>query len=76
MSDLRLPMLTLADKLDEIKRLYYRTTKQTIARDLARALDLAKSIPSEAERERVAVYLDGLAQMQADWARRKRRNDF
>ena len=57
------------DKLAEIRRLYFATTRQTIQQDLARALDLLKSMSSEEERERATVYMDGLAQMRSDWAR-------
>jgi hypothetical protein len=67
----RLVMLSADQKLAEIRRLYYRTTRQTIKTDLARALDLLKSLSSEEERERAAVYMDGLAQMRADWRRSK-----
>ena len=69
---MRLPMLTTDAKLAEIKRLYFKTTRQTIQRDLTKALDLLKSMASEEERERVAVYMDGLAQMRSDWARSDR----
>ena len=64
-----LVMLTADQKLAEIRRLYYQTTRQTIQADLARALDLLKSLSREEERERAAVYMDGLAQMRADWRR-------
>jgi hypothetical protein len=64
-----LPMLSADAKLAEIRRLYYETTRQTVQRDLAKALDLLKSMASEEERERAAVYMDGLAQMRADWGR-------
>jgi hypothetical protein len=64
-----LPMLTSDQKLAEIKRLYYQTSRPAIQRDLARAIDLVKSMASEDERERAAVYLDGLSQMRSDWAR-------
>jgi hypothetical protein len=64
-----LRMLSAADKLAEIKRLYYETTRQTIQQDLEKALDLLKSMTSEEERERATVYMDGLAQMRADWGR-------
>ena len=40
------------DKLAEIKRLYFKTTRQTFSEDLAKALDLLKSMPTEEERER------------------------
>jgi len=62
-----LRMLSAEEKHAEIKRLYYETTRQTIQRDLAKALDLLKSMTSEEERQRAAVYMDGLAQMRAEW---------
>jgi len=66
---MKLRMLSADDKLAEIRRLYFRTTRQTIHDDLARALDLLKSMHSEDERERATVYMEGLAQMRSDWAR-------
>jgi hypothetical protein len=65
-------MLSADDKLAEIKRLYYRTSRATIKEDFAKAIDLLKSMSSEEERERVAVYMDGLSQMRSDWARQTR----
>jgi hypothetical protein len=62
-------MLSADDKLAEIKRLYYRTSRATIREDFAKAIELLKSMSSEEERERVAVYMDGLSQMRSDWAR-------
>lgn len=62
-------MLSADDKLAEIRRLYFKTTKPTIQQDLARALDLLKSMTTEEERERATVYMEGLAQMRADWAK-------
>jgi hypothetical protein len=70
---MKLPMLSADDKLAEIRRLYFSTTRETIDRDLARALDLLKSMSSEEERERSAVYMEGLAQMRSDWQRTKKR---
>jgi hypothetical protein len=63
----KLVMLTPGDKLTEIRRLYFTTTRQSIQADLAKALDLLKSMASEEERERATVYMDGLAQMRSDW---------
>lgn len=65
-------MLSADDKLAEIKRLYYQTSRVTIKADFAKAIDLLKSMASEEERERVAVYMDGLSQMRSDWARMSR----
>jgi hypothetical protein len=69
----RLKMLSTDDKLAEIRRLYFSTTKQTIQEDLAKALDLLKSMHTEEERERATVYMEGLAQMRSDWARAKKK---
>jgi len=55
------------DALAAIKRLYYATTKATVVRDLDRAIDLLKALPTEEERARAAVYMDGLAQMRSEW---------
>ena len=55
------------DAIAEIKKLYYAATKATIQDDLDRAIDLVKTLPSEEERDRVAVYLDGLMQMKSEW---------
>ena len=48
-----LKMLTTDEKLAEIRRLYFSATRESIQQDLARALDLLKSMNSEDERERV-----------------------
>ena len=66
-----LPMLSSDQKLAEIRRLYYQTSRPTIQQDLAKAIDLVKSMTSEEERERAAVYMDGLSQMRSDWSKRK-----
>jgi hypothetical protein len=66
-------MLTADEKVAEIRRLYFQTTRHTIDRDLDRALGLLKSMNSEDERERATVYMEGLAQMRADWARKQKR---
>jgi hypothetical protein len=55
------------DAIAEIKRLYYSTTKQTVARDLERAIELLKSLDGEDERARAAVFMDGLTQMRSEW---------
>ena len=68
---MKLPMLSTADKHAEIRRLYFGTTRQTIQEDLAKALDLLKSMASEEERERATVYMEGMAQMRRDWSGKK-----
>jgi hypothetical protein len=70
-----LKMLSTADKLAEIRRLYFSTTKETIDRDLGKALDLLRSMGSEDERERATVYMEGLAQMRGEWNKGGRKGD-
>ena len=62
-------MLSTEEKAAEIRRLYYQASRTTIKHDLAKAIDLLKSMANEEERERVAVYMDGLSEMRSDWAR-------
>ena len=70
---MKLPMLTADAKLGEIKRLYFSATRQTIQADLAKALDLLKSMASEEERERATVYMHGLAEMRRDWVKKSKK---
>jgi hypothetical protein len=55
------------DAIAEIRRIYRTTTRKTIERDFDRAVDLLKSLPTEADRERATVYMEGLAQMKKEW---------
>jgi len=55
------------DAIAEIKRLYYGTTRATVERDLKKAVDLLKTLGTEEDRERAAVYMDGLSQMRSEW---------
>jgi hypothetical protein len=68
----KLRMLTTEDKLAEIRRLYFTTTRATIHDDLAKALDLLKSMASEEERERATVYMEGMAEMRSEWSGKKK----
>ncbi len=70
---MKLRMLTTDDKLAEIRRLYFTTTRHTIQADLEKALDLLRSMASEEERERATVYMEGMAQMRSDWGRKKKK---
>lgn len=63
------------DACAEIKRLYYNATKATIQKDLKRAIELLKTLQTEEERERVAVYMDGLSQMRSEWGQRPSKED-
>ena len=56
----------------EIKRLYFKATRATIQRDFERAIDLLKTLPTEADREKATVYMEGLAEMRKEWQPGKR----
>ena len=57
----------------EIRQIYFKTTKRTIQHDLIHAIELLKRLASEEERDRAAVYMEGLAQMRAEWARAEKK---
>jgi hypothetical protein len=57
-----------AAAIAEIRRIYFKTTRQTIEHDFAHAIELLKSLPTEDDRERATVYMEGIAQMRKDWA--------
>jgi hypothetical protein len=56
--------------LEDLRQLYFSVTKATIDRDFDRAIDLLKSMPEE-ERERAAVFMDGIAEMRREWKGKK-----
>jgi hypothetical protein len=59
--------------LDLIREIYFKTTKRTIEHDIAHAIELLKSLPTEDERDKAAVYMEGLAQMRSEWARAEKK---
>jgi len=58
-----------AAALDEIRRIYFKTSRQTIAHDFAHAIALLKSLPDEDARSKAHVYMEGLAEMMREWER-------
>lgn len=56
-----------ATALDEIRRIYFNTTKKTIDNDVAHAIELLKSLPTEEAREKATVFMHGLSEMQREW---------
>lgn len=55
------------DKVSTIREIYFRAKPATIERDIARAIAILTSMTSEEERERAAVFMEGLAEMRSDW---------
>jgi hypothetical protein len=56
-----------------IRKLYFNATKPTIQKDITRAIELFKALESEEEREKAAVFMDGLSQMRSEWGVRPKR---
>ncbi len=61
----------MTDPIAEIRRLYFDATPSTIQRDFDRAIDLLKSLQSDDERSKAVVYMQGLAEMRKEWARKR-----
>jgi hypothetical protein len=68
-----------AEILAEIRRIYFKTSRQTVLNDLAHAIELLKSLPDEDTRDKAAVYMEGIAQMRNEWlgkeGRKKKKGD-
>ena len=56
-----------AEALAEIRRIYFRTSRRTIEHDLAHAIELLKRLPTEEDREKARVYMDGLTQVRGEF---------
>ena len=59
--------------LEAIRRIYFATTRETIEHDLTHAIELLKSLPDEATREKASVYMEGLNEMRRDWGGPRKR---
>jgi hypothetical protein len=59
------------DKIDEIRRLYFAATPKTIQRDIDRAIDILKTLRSDDERSKAAVFMEGLNEMRKEWKSRR-----
>ena len=60
-----------AKTIEEIRRLYFAATPKTIQRDIDRAIDLLKTLDSDEERGRAAVFMEGLNEMRKEWKGRR-----
>lgn len=60
-----------AAALEEIRRIYFKTSRQTIENDFAHAIELLKAFPDEEARARAHVYMEGLAEMRKEWTKPK-----
>ena len=56
-----------AEKIDEIRKMYFAATPKSIQRDIERAIDILKSLKDDDERGKAAVYMEGLNEMRKEW---------
>ena len=61
--------------LEEIRKLYFNAKRNTVKKDIARAIDLLKTMTNDDDRQKAAVYMDGLSQMRSEWAQGKNEGD-
>jgi hypothetical protein len=66
-------LLRMLDPFDEIKKLYFNTTRETIDRDFTCALDLLTRMASDDERQRAAAYMHGLSELKREWKKPKKK---
>jgi hypothetical protein len=59
--------MTVDETLHRLKALYFEATAATIADAFDEAIDLLKTLPTEEDRERAAVYMEGLAEMKGEF---------
>jgi len=59
-----------ADKLAEIRKLYFEATPKTIQRDLDRAIDIIKTLKDDDERSKAAVFMEGLNEMRKEFKKK------
>ena len=56
-----------AEKIEEIRKMYFAPTPKSIQRDIERAIDILKSLKDDEERGKAAVYMEGLNEMRKEW---------
>jgi hypothetical protein len=64
-------LLPMLDPFDQIKQIYYSTTRETIERDLARALELLRQMSDDDARQRAAGLMHGLTDLKREWKPKK-----
>jgi hypothetical protein len=59
-----------AEKLAEIRKVYFETTPKTIQRDFERAIDILKTLKDDDERAKASVFMEGLNELRKEWKQR------
>src|SRR5262245_26826752 len=59
------------DTLELIRRIYFKTTRQTIEHDFAHAIELLKGLETEEEREKATAFMHGISELRKEWSPKK-----
>ena len=54
--------------LEQLRAIYFNATRGTIQDDFGRAIDLFKQLTTDEDREKAAVFMEGIAEMRREWA--------
>ncbi|BCS33883.1 hypothetical protein TBR22_A31110 [Luteitalea sp. TBR-22] len=54
--------------LEQLRALYFNATQATIQDDFVAAIDLFKQLTAEEDREKAAVFMEGIAEMRREWS--------
>ena len=55
------------DTLALLRRIYFKTKKETIEHDFAHAIELLKTIASEDDRQKASVFMEGINELRKEW---------
>lgn len=53
--------------LEQLRALYFNVTRDSIGEDFGTAIDLFKQLTTEEDREKAAVFMEGIAEMRREW---------
>jgi len=53
--------------LEQLRAIYFNATQSTIGDDFGHAIDLFKQLTSDEDREKAAVFMEGIAEMRREW---------
>jgi hypothetical protein len=54
--------------IEQLRALYFNATRASIRQDFDTAIDLFKQLATDEDRERAAVFMEGMAEMRREWA--------
>ena len=54
--------------LEQLRAIYFNATRGTIQDDFGNAIDLFKQLTTDEDREKAAVFMEGIAEMRREWA--------